>query len=77
MVLEPNPLDESIVNTITVDPAYCVTREGDQNAKWLENFPDTKAITLEEAQELLIDKEDTASLDGWLDKSVVDGWFNE
>ena len=54
-----------------------MTREGDQNAKWLENFPDTKAITLEEAQGLLIDKEDTASLDGWLDKSVVDGWFNE
>lgn len=75
-ILEPNPLNENLINTVMVDPVYCVTREGEQDVKWLEDYPNTKAITLEEALELLKDFEDTAALDGWLDREVVEGWFD-
>ena len=74
-VLQPNMMDESLVNAVYVAPYYCVTLEGDQNAPWLANYPTTKALTLDEALEMLKDKEDTAALDGWLDREVVESWF--
>ena len=75
-VLIPNPLDSTLINTIMVDPAYVVTKDGDQNASWMKGLVGTKAITLVKAMELLADKEDTAALDGWLTKEDVLKYFN-
>ena len=74
-ILEPNTSDPNLVNAVYVDPYYVVTREGDQDAVWLADYPNTQALTLDEALEMLADKEDTAALDGYLDRSVVDSWF--
>ena len=69
--LVANPYDENLVNTIMVDPPYCVTLEGEQDAPWLEGYENTKAITLDEALELMEGQADTASLDGYMDRETV------
>ena len=58
-----------------LDPPYVVTKDGDQNAAWMEGLNGTKAITLEEAVDLLKDSADTAALDGWLTQEEVDQFF--
>lgn len=74
--LQPNPMDESLVNAILLDPPYVVTLEGEQDAPWMEGLPNTQAITLDEALELLKDAPDTASLDGWMSKEeVLENYF--
>ena len=73
--LLPNPMDESLVNTLMFAPPYVVTNEGDQNAPWMEGLNNTKAITVDEALEILGDAADTAALDGWMEKEAVDAWF--
>lgn len=74
-ILEPNTSDPNLINAVVVNPYYCVTREGDQNAVWLADYPTTEALTLDKALEMLADKEDTACLDGYLDRAVVESWF--
>ncbi|MGF6990347.1 ribose transport system substrate-binding protein [Lachnospiraceae bacterium PF1-21] len=74
-LLVANPMDENMKNTILLDPPYVVTREGDQDAPWMEGLKGTKAITLEEAIELLKDSAETAALDGWLTQEDVDQFF--
>lgn len=74
-VLEPNPMDESLVNTIMLDPPYVITRAGDQDAAWMEGLNGTKAITLDEALEMMTDKADTAAVDGWISEEEVDALF--
>ncbi len=73
--LVANPMDENLVNTIMVAPPYVVTKEGDQDAVWMEGLENTKAITIEEALELLADEADTAALDGYLAEEAVDALF--
>ncbi len=73
-VLEPNPADESLINSVIVDPAYVVTNEGDQDASWMEGLT-SKAISLEEALELVKDKDDTYALDGGLTIEEVAALF--
>ena len=74
-ILEPNTSDPNLVNAVYVDPYYVVTREGKQDVPWLADYPNTKALSLDEALEMLADKEDTAALDGFLDREVVESWF--
>lgn len=74
-LLVANPMDENMVNSIMLDPPYVVTKDGDQNAAWMEGLNGTKAITLEEAVDLLKDSADTAALDGWLTQEEVDQFF--
>lgn len=74
-LLKGNPFDETLMNTIYVDPPYAVTLEGDQNAPWMKDFPNTKAISLDEALKVLDGQPDTASLDGWLTPEQVDAYF--
>lgn len=74
-ILVANPMDDTLVNTIMVDPPYVVTKEGDQNALWMEGLNGTKAITLDEALKLMADKADTAALDGYLSQEEVDKFF--
>lgn len=73
--LVENPMDENLVNTIMVAPPYVVTREGDQEAPWMEGLENTQAVTIEEALELLADAADTAALDGYLSEEAVDALF--
>lgn len=75
-VLQPNPMDETLVNCIIRDPAYVVTIEGDQGAEYLQGYDTTKAITLEQAVELVKDMENTDCLDGWLTQEEIDAYFN-
>ena len=76
-LLVANPMDESMANTIMLDPPYVVTKDGDQDAAWMKDLKGTKAIKLEEATELLKDSADTAALDGWLSQEEVDQFFEE
>ncbi len=74
--LQPNPMNPDLVNTIVRDPAYVVTREGDQNATWMEGLNGSKAITLDKAVELVKDMQNTDCLDGWLTQEEIDAYFN-
>lgn len=75
-VLVPNPMDESKVNAIMVEPPYVVTRDGDDSQAWAQSLPETtKLISLEEALEIMADQADTAALDGYPDQEVIDGYF--
>lgn len=74
-MLEPNPLDSSLVNTVTVNPGFVVTKEGDSTASWMQGYTGTKAITLDKALDMLKDSEDTAALDGYLSRDEVNAWF--
>lgn len=73
--LVANPLDESLINTIYVDPIYVVTKEGDQNAKWMEGLNGSKAISLDETLEMMADKSETTCLDGWISREEVLEYF--
>ena len=73
--LRPNPMDETLVNSIYVEPPYVVTREAQPDAPWMEGLKTTKAISLDEALELLADKADTAALDGYMSEEDVDTLF--
>lgn len=75
-VLQPNPMDETLVNCVIRDPAYVVTVDGDQSAEYLQGYDTTKAITLEKAVELVKDMENTDCLDGWLSQEEIDAYFN-
>lgn len=75
-VLQANPADEELINAYITAPAYVVTRDGDQNADYLKNYPTTKAITLEEAVELVKDMENTDCLDGWMTQEDIASLFN-
>jgi ribose transport system substrate-binding protein len=75
-VLESNPLNPKLVNTITVAPAYCVTAEAQPNAPWLQGYPKgTKAISLKEALKIGEGKPDTADLDSTLSDEEVESYF--
>lgn len=76
-VLVANPMDSTLVNTIMVDPPYVVTKDGDQNAAWMQGLNGTKAITLDAALQLMADKPDTAALDGYLTQEEVDKFFQQ
>lgn len=75
-VLVPNPMDESKVNAIMVEPPYVVTKDGDDSAEWAQNLPETtQLISLEEALEIMADRSDTAALDGYPAQEVIDSYF--
>lgn len=75
-VLVPNPMDESKVNAIMVEPPYVVTRDGDNSAEWAQNLPETTSlISLDEALEIMADQPDTAALDGYPSQEVIDSYF--
>lgn len=74
-ILEPNPMDENLVNTIMLDPPYVITREVEEDAPWMEGLTGTQAISLDEALEMMADKNDTAALDGWISEDIVDTFF--
>ncbi|MCC8180467.1 MAG: substrate-binding domain-containing protein [Planctomycetes bacterium] len=70
-----NPLDESLINTVYIAPAYVVTRDGDPNAPWMEGLSGTKAISLDAVLEMLAGQSDTVSLDGWVTREEVAAYF--
>jgi ribose transport system substrate-binding protein len=74
-VLQPNPMDTSLVNTIYINPAYVVTREGDPNAPWMQGLTGVEAITLDKALELLEDASDNTGLDGWMSRQEALQFF--
>lgn len=77
--LEPNVLDETIVNAINIAPAYCVTRDGiteeDADALWVAGYDTTNYISLAEALEIGADLEDTAAIGGSLTEETWDAMF--
>lgn len=73
--LQPNPLDESIINTVYLDPAYVITNEAQPDASWLEGLEYTKSISLDEALALMEGKEDNAAVDFILTEQQLDSYF--
>lgn len=73
--LQPNPLDESLINTIYLDPAYVITNEAQPDASWLEGLEYTKSISLDEALALMEGKEDNAAVDRILTEQQLDSYF--
>lgn len=75
-VLVANPMDESQINAIMVAPPYVVTKTGADEGEWVNNLPETTSlISLDEALEILADAADTAALDGYPERSVIEGYF--
>jgi ribose transport system substrate-binding protein len=76
-VLRINPMDDegTLKNTIYINPSYIVTREGDQNAPWMQGLVGSKAISLDETLKLLEGKSDGYMLDGWVDEDVIESFF--
>jgi ribose transport system substrate-binding protein len=73
--LQPNPLNPQLINSIIRDPAYVVTREGDSSAPWMVSLNGSKAITLDEAVNLVKGMQNTDCLDGWLTQGEIDAYF--
>jgi ribose transport system substrate-binding protein len=73
--LVANPMDPTLKNTILVDPPYVVTTQGDQNASWMQGYPNTKAITLDTAISMLKSDPDTTALDGVLTDAQLNTFF--
>jgi ABC-type sugar transport system substrate-binding protein len=79
-VLEPNQVNPQLINTVTVSPAFVVTKEAAPNGSWLQGYKlgeFTKRITLAEALKLGEGKPDAYLLDGTLEDSVVDNLFDK
>jgi ribose transport system substrate-binding protein len=79
-VLEPNQVNPKLINTVTVSPAFVITKEAAPNGAWLKgyNLGDfTKKISLAEAIKLGEGKPDAYLLDGTLEDSVVDALFDK
>ncbi|MDR1506372.1 MAG: substrate-binding domain-containing protein [Treponema sp.] len=73
--LQPNPLNPGLANCIIRDPAYVVTREGNPGAPWMQGLNGSKAITLNEAVNLVKGMQNTDCLDGWLAQNEIDAYF--
>jgi len=80
-VLQPNPENSSLVNTVIVPPAYVVTKDAQPDAPWLNDtyVPNlkeyTKAISLADALKLGQGQPDTADLDSVLSPDQVASYF--
>lgn len=74
-VLQPNPLDKNLKNTIMVDPPYVVTKEAEPDAPWMKGLKFTKAISLDEAVKLGEGKPDGAALDATMTQEQIDSFF--
>jgi hypothetical protein len=76
--LQPNPMNEGLVNTVFMNAPYIVTYEaatGDE--KWLEgiDLSTTELISLDEALKLSEGMADTAVLDKYLTAEQLDSFF--
>jgi ribose transport system substrate-binding protein len=71
--LGPNPLDESLVNTVLLPPPLVVTREGDNSAPWCT--ASTECINLDEALKRVEGKPDTYMMEAGLSSEQVDSYF--
>lgn len=76
-LLVANPMDPNQKNTIMVPPPYVVTRDAQPDAPWMEGLDNTKAISLDEAIELMADQPDTAALDGYPSQDFIDSFFKD
>lgn len=71
--LGPNPLDESLKNTVLLPPALVITRDEDSGASWCT--PDTECIGLEEALGRIEGKPDTYMMEAGLDEEAIASYF--
>lgn len=77
-VLQPNSLDESLVNTIYVQTPYIITKEkatGDES--WLEgiDLSQTELISLEEAIEILDGAASTTAITKNWSEEIIESFF--
>ena len=77
-VLQPNSLDESLVNTIYVQTPYIITKEkatGDES--WLEgiDISQTELISLEEAIEILDGAATTTAITKNWSEEIIESFF--
>lgn len=77
-VLQPNSLDESLVNTIYVQTPYIITKEkatGDES--WLEgiDISQTELISLEEAVEILDGAASTTAITKNWSEEIIESFF--
>lgn len=77
-VLQPNSLDESLVNTIYVQTPYIITKEkatGDES--WLEgiDISQTELISLEEAIEILDGAASTTAITKNWSEEIIESFF--
>lgn len=71
--LAPNPLKESLVNTVLLPPSLVITRDGDNSAPWCS--PSTECVNLDEAIKRVEGKPDSYMLEAGLSKKDVDSYF--
>ena len=72
-MLQPNPMDPTMKNTIMIPIPYVVTKDGDTTKPWCTQF--TQCISLEKAYELCQPRPDTYMLDRIMSEEEIDAFF--
>ena len=74
--LLPNPLNESLVNWVCLNPPYCVvTTEEDKNADYLKSYEGMQVLTLDEALALCEGQPSTYLLSMPASDEYIDSFF--
>lgn len=74
--LTPNPLDETLVNTVQVDPPIAITLDGELPEDILADYPLLTVLSYAEAIEMYADMEDTYIPDAVMSRQdCIDTWF--
>ena len=77
-VLEANPLDASLVNTVAVDPPVAITIDGKLPEDILVDYPLLTVLSRDEALEKYADQEDTYIPDASMSREdAIKTWFKE
>lgn len=77
-VLEANPLEPSLINTVAVDPPVAITMDGKLPEDILADYPLLTVLSRDEALELYADKEDTYIPDASMSREdAIKTWFKE
>ena len=75
--LTANPLDETLVNTVQVDPPVAITLDGTLPEDIMADYPLLTVLSRDEALEMYKDEADTYTPDNAMSREdVMNAWFN-
>jgi ribose transport system substrate-binding protein len=73
--LYPNSLDESIENWCILPDPYIVLEKDEMDQPWLAEFPNTKAMSIDDVYKLMEGKEETAAIELYCDDDYIASLF--
>lgn len=76
--LEANPLDDTLINSVLVDPPVAITLDGTLPDDIMANYPNLNVMARDEVLELYAAEEDTFTPDVAMSRQdTIDAWFIE